>query len=71
MAKKPLPAMIASNTGINPPFVPLVMKTTVGPQPPKGIYQEAGLFAKLYDYVYNGQGQTSHINQTFPFRPAL
>lgn len=59
--------MYPANVGKNPPFVPLVMKTTVGPQPPKGTNYESsvGLYAKLYDYGYNGQSQTSKINQTF------
>jgi hypothetical protein len=65
MAKKPLPAtMDPANLGKNPPFVPEVMKTTITPLP-KGTYQTTvGLYAGLYDYVYNGQSQTSHINQT-------
>jgi hypothetical protein len=68
MAKKPLPAtMDPANLGKQPPFVPLAYKTTVGPQPPKGTNYEAsvGLYAKLYDYIYAGQNQTSTINQTF------
>jgi hypothetical protein len=65
MAKKPLPAtMSPANLGKNPPFVPEVMKTTITPLP-KGTYEEVGLYAKLYDYVYNGQSQTSYINQTW------
>lgn len=65
MTKKPLPAMDPANLGKNPPFVPLVPKTTVGPQPPKGVYAEAGLYLRLYDYSYAGLNQTSVINQHF------
>jgi hypothetical protein len=65
MAKKPLPPMDPANLGKNPPFVPTVFKTTVGPPPPKGIYNEAGLYLKLYDYAYAGQNQTITINQNF------
>ena len=59
------------NVGKNPPFVPEVMKTTVGPPPPKGTLHETsvGLYAKLYDYNYNGQIQTSHINTAKPMPP--
>jgi hypothetical protein len=67
MAKKPLPSTMApSNVGKQPPFVPLVMPTIVGPPPPKGIYQEAGLYLKLYDYGYAGQNQTGVINIKIP-----
>jgi hypothetical protein len=65
MAKKPLPPMEPANAGKNPPFVPLTYKTAVGPPPPKGVYQEAGLYLKLYDYSYAGLNQTGTINQTF------
>jgi hypothetical protein len=58
--------MDPANAGKNPPFVPPVLPTNVGPPPPKGIYQEAGLFAKLYDYIYNGQTQVAVINFKWP-----
>lgn len=58
--------MDPSNVGKNPPFVPLVHKTTVGPPQPPGVYHEAGLFLKLYDYVYAGQNQTGAINIKIP-----
>jgi hypothetical protein len=66
MAKKPLPPMEPANVGKNPPFVPLTYKTTVGPPPPKGVYQEAGLYLKLYDYAYAGLNQTAIINIRIP-----
>jgi hypothetical protein len=72
MAKKPLPiTMDPANVGHQPPFVPMVFKTTVGPQPPKGTNYEAsvGLYAKLYDYAYCGLNQTSHINTAKPMPP--
>jgi hypothetical protein len=66
MAKKALPPnMIAANVNKNPPFVPVTMKMTVGPPPAPGLYQEAGLRLKEYDYAYCGQNQTASINQTF------
>jgi hypothetical protein len=67
MAKKPLPpTMDPANAGKNPPFAPLSLKITVGPPLPKGSYQEAGLYLKLYDYVYAGQNQTGTINLKWP-----
>jgi hypothetical protein len=55
------------NLGKNPPFVPVVMRTTIGPNPvPKGTYQESGIYQKLYDYVYAGQNQTAVINFKSP-----
>lgn len=64
MAKKPLPpTMDPANLGKNPPFVPVTFVTT---PPPKGTYQEAGVYAKLYDYVYAGQNQTGVINFKLP-----
>lgn len=66
MPKKPLPPMDPANVGIQPPFVPLTVKTTVGPPLPQGTYQEAGLYLKLYDYNYNGQSQTAQINIRIP-----
>ena len=59
--------MDPANVGKNPPFVPQTMKTVVGPPPPKGtIYEsDVGLYAKLYDYAYNGLNQTATINQHF------
>ena len=66
MAKKPLPAMDPANLGKNPPFVPLTYPTAVGPPLPKGTYQEAGLYLKLYDYAYAGQSQTGQINIKIP-----
>ena len=58
--------MDPANAGKQPPFVPLVPKTIVGPPPPPGVYQEAGLYLKLYDYIYNGQTQTAAINIKIP-----
>jgi hypothetical protein len=67
MAKKPLPStMEPINVGKQPPFTPLPLGDIVGPPPPKGVYQEAGLYLKLYDYVYNGQAQTATINIRTP-----
>ena len=67
MAKKPLPpTMDPANSGKQPPFVPPVFPTTVGPPPPKGVYQEAGVYLKLYDYAYAGQNQTGSINIKIP-----
>jgi hypothetical protein len=66
MAKKPLPPMEPANVGKNPPFVPTVFKTTVGPPAAKGVYQEAGLYLKLYDYSYAGLNQTPTINIRIP-----
>lgn len=64
MAKpKPLPPMNPANAGRNPPFVPPVFATA---PPPKGTYQEAGIYQMLYDYVYNGQTQTAVINFKWP-----
>jgi hypothetical protein len=66
MAKKPLPPMEPANSGKNPPFVPETMKTAVGP-PIAGLRESTvGLYAKLYDYVYNGQNQTATINIKIP-----
>lgn len=68
MAKPlPLPPMNVANVGKNPPFVPITMTSVVGPQKPKGTNYEigVGLYAKLYDYAYNGQSQTHQIPQTF------
>jgi hypothetical protein len=65
-AKKPLPAMDPANFGKQPPFAPPVYRVTVGPPLPKGTYQEAGLYLKLYDYFYNGQGQVPTINFKWP-----
>lgn len=59
--------MEPTNVGKQPPFVPVVMKTAVGPPPPKGTYSSMeGLYAKLYDYNYNGQSQTAQINFKWP-----
>ena len=58
--------MEPANVGKQPPFVPLPLGDIVGPPPPKGVYQEAGLYLKLYDYVYNGQTQTGAINIRIP-----
>jgi hypothetical protein len=67
MAKKPLPpTMDPANAGKNPPFVPLIYKTAVGPPLAQGTYQEAGLYLKLYDYSYAGLNQTSTINIRIP-----
>jgi hypothetical protein len=67
MAKKPLPpTMDPANLGKNPPFVPLTYKTAVGPPPAPGVYQEAGIYLKLYDYFYAGQNQTPTINIRIP-----
>jgi hypothetical protein len=66
MPKKPLPAMAPENLGKNPPFVPVVMKMTVGPPLAQGTYQEAGLYFKLYDYAYAGANQTGTINIRIP-----
>jgi hypothetical protein len=67
MAKKPLPStMDPANAGKNPPFVPLTYKTAVGPPAPPGVYHEAGLYLKLYDYAYAGQNQTQTINIRIP-----
>jgi len=66
MPKKALPSnMMPSNSGKNPPFVPLTYKMTVGPPLPAGTYQEVGLRLKEYDYAYAGQNQTAAISQTF------
>lgn len=54
--------MHPADVGKQPPFVPEVLKTVVGPPPPQGIYEEAGLYLKLYDYAYAGQNQTARIN---------
>jgi hypothetical protein len=66
MAKKPLPAMEPANVGKNPPFVPVTFKSAVGPPLPKGTYQEAGVYLKLYDYSYAGLNQTGTINIRIP-----
>jgi hypothetical protein len=58
--------MDPSNLGKNPPFVPLTYLLTVGPPLPKGTYQEAGLYLKLYDYSYAGLNQTGVINIKVP-----
>jgi hypothetical protein len=58
--------MDPANLGKNPPFVPLVPKTVVGPPPAKGVYQEAGLYLREYDYAYAGQNQTGGINIRIP-----
>jgi hypothetical protein len=66
-APLPLPPMHAVNVGKNPPFVAEIFRMTVGPGPPKGTHMTTtGLFAKLYDYIYNGQGQTKNINIKIP-----
>lgn len=66
-SKKPLPPMMDVNVGKNPPFVPETFRMTVGPPPPKGTHQTTvGLYAKLYDYSYAGQNQTSQINIKLP-----
>jgi hypothetical protein len=66
MPKKPLPTMDPANLGKNPPFVPIVMKATVGPPLAQGTYQEAGVYLKLYDYAYAGANQTGSINIRIP-----
>ena len=67
VAKKPLPPnMDSSNVGKNPPFVPPTYKMAVGPPLPAGTFQEAGLYLKLYDYIYAGQTQTGVINIKIP-----
>ena len=58
--------MDPANVGKQPPFVPVVMKSVVGPPLPSGTYQEAGLFLKLYDYSYAGLNQTAQINFKWP-----
>lgn len=58
--------MPPANVGKNPPFVPLVLNTAVGPPQPKGVYQEAGVYLKLYDYAYAGQNQSAQINFKWP-----
>lgn len=68
MSKKPLPPMEPANVGKQPPFVPITMKTSVGPTP-KGVYQEIGPSLMLYDYFYAGLNQTSQINFKY-FPPA-